>query len=57
MNQNSVLKIQYSKGEERIISLYWINYAIEGYIEAKLHEFTNDWDLNVTLGNISKKTA
>jgi hypothetical protein len=48
----SVLKLQFYGGEAGYISLYWCNYAIQGYLEAKARELTDDWDFEVTIGSV-----
>jgi hypothetical protein len=50
-NKNGILKLQYQVLEKKYVSLYWINYAMEGYIEAKARQFCHDWDFEVTLGH------
>jgi TIR domain len=49
-NKNSIIKLQYQIGRKKIVSLYWINYAMEQYILSCAREFSHDWDFEVTLG-------
>ena len=48
-DKNGILKLQYRSGRRGHVSLYWVNYAIEHYMESRLREFCHDWDLEVTL--------
>ncbi len=50
--RNGVLKIQFSAGRKKHVLLYWINYAIERYLESRVRELANDWDFEVTMKNI-----
>jgi hypothetical protein len=47
--QNGILKLQYRVKRKGYVALYWINYAVERYLESRLREFCHDWDMEVTL--------
>jgi len=48
--RNGILKLQFTDGRKKLVFLYWINYAIERYIESRVRELAHDWDFEVTLG-------
>jgi len=48
-DRNGVLKIQFRSGRKKFVLLYWINYAIERYLESRVRELANDWDFEVTM--------
>ncbi|MDZ7266283.1 MAG: hypothetical protein ONB48_04605 [candidate division KSB1 bacterium] len=50
--RNGVLKIQFATGRKKHVLLYWINYAIARYLEARVRELANDWDFEVTLKKV-----
>lgn len=55
--RNGVLKLQFTDGKKKLLFFYWINYAIEQYIESRVRELAHDWDFEVTLGKVSKSSA